>query len=145
MSCEYPLGIEVAVGPFILDENNRLFMVTSPKWKNEWIVPGGHVEPGEKLEDAVRRETLEEIGADIEVLDLFNVGESFASPPEFKRNAHFVFIDFVARLLSTDFKFNDEISGYRWFDLDEAAQSPEVKPSCRKGAAKLKKWLEKNS
>lgn len=138
---KYPRGIEVAVGPFILNDKNQLLLFTSPKWKNEWIVPGGHVEPGETLENAVIRETKEEIGADIEIIELFNISESFVSPPEFKRHAHFIFIDFVAKLKNDKFVFNDEISEYKWFSLDEVISSSEVKQSCRNAARKLKTWL----
>lgn len=137
----YPKGIEVAVGPFIINEKKQLLLFRSPKWKDEWLVPGGHVEVGESLQDAVVRETMEELGVEIEVIDLFNVGESFVSPPEFKRNAHFIFIDFIAKLKSDNFIFNDEISDYKWFDLDEAIQNPEVKDTCRLAIKKLKVWL----
>lgn len=139
---KYPKGIEVIVGPFILNDKNELLLFTSPKWKNEWIVPGGHVEPGETLEDAVLRETKEEIGVDIEIVELFNISQNFVSPPEFKRNAHFIFIDFIAKLKSDQFVFNDEISEYKWFGLDEAASSSCVKKSCKKAAAKIKIWLD---
>ena len=61
----YPRGIEVIVGPFIINDTQELLLMTSPKWNNEWIVPGGHVEPGELLENAVVRETREELGVDI--------------------------------------------------------------------------------
>jgi len=99
----YPRGIEVIVGPFIINDTQELLLMTSPKWNNEWIVPGGHVEPGELLENAVVRETREELGVDIEVIDMFNISQNFVSPPEFKRNAHFLFIDFVAKLKNTNF------------------------------------------
>lgn len=138
---KYPRGIEVAVGPFILNDRDELLLFTSPKWKNEWIVPGGHVEPGETLENAVIRETKEEIGVDIEIIEQFNIGQSFVSPPEFKRNAHFLFIDFVARLKSGKFVFNDEISDCKWWPLDEVISSPNVKKTCRAAAEKLKVWL----
>lgn len=141
----FPRGIEVVVGPFIINARHQILLFTSPKWKNEWLVPGGHVEVGESLEDAVRREAKEEIGVEIEVLDLLGVGESLTYPPEFKRNAHFVYIDYIAKLKSDCFIFNDEISDYKWFELDEALSNPSVKESCRKGIRKLKAWLKQNS
>lgn len=137
----YPKGIEVIVGPFIINDKQELLLMTSPKWHNEWIIPGGHVEPGELLENAVVRETKEELGVDIEVIDLFNISQNFVSPPEFKRNAHFLFIDFVAKLKNTNFTFNEEVSEIKWFSLDDAISSPTVKATCREGAKKLKAWL----
>lgn len=139
---KYPRGIEVAVGPFIINDKDQLLLFTSPKWQNEWIVPGGHVEPGETLEEAVKRETLEEIGVEIEIIELFNISQSFVAPPEFKRHAHFLFIDFIAKLKSDKFVFNDEISEYNWFNLDDVISSSQVKQSCRDAAKKLKIWLK---
>ena len=39
----------------------------------QWVFPGGYVDRGETLEAAARRETLEEIGADIRLIRLVNV------------------------------------------------------------------------
>jgi len=38
-----------------------------------WAIPGGFVDPGESLADAVRREALEETSLDIEVISIFHV------------------------------------------------------------------------
>lgn len=138
---KYPRGVEVIVGPFIINEKKEVLLCTSPKWKDVWMVCGGHVEPGETLENAVKRETKEELGVDIEIIDYLGVGEGFTSPPEFKRNAHMIFINFIAKLKTDTFNFNNEISECKWFTIDEALNSPKTKLSCRNAIENLQKWL----
>ena len=43
--------------------------------KGWWSIPGGLLETGEKLEDAVRRETLEETGLRVEIAYRFDIFE----------------------------------------------------------------------
>lgn len=141
----YPRGVEVIVGPFIINDKRQVLLFTSPKWDGVWIVPGGHIEPGETLEEALIRETFEEIGVEIEPLDLISVADGIVSPPQFKRNAHFVFINYAAKLKSDKFVFNREISAFKWFDIDEAIGSDMVREGCREAAKKLKIWMELNN
>ncbi len=140
MNNTYPKGIEVVVGPYILNENNQVLLIKSPKWQN-WTICGGHVEPGETLEEAVKRETKEELDIDIEVISLLRFMEEFISPPVFKRNAHFIFFDYIAKALQTDFRFNDEISEAQWFDIDEALKLSDIRESNHQGLILLKEWL----
>src|SRR5207248_2864224 len=44
-------------------ETREIFIVYHKKAK-QWVVPGGHIEKGETLEDAVKREANEELGLD---------------------------------------------------------------------------------
>ncbi len=138
----YPRGIEVIVGPYIINDKHEVLLFQSPKWKGQWTICGGHVDPGETLENALKREVREEIGVEIEIIETINIGEFITSPPEFKRNAHFVYIDSIAKLKSEDFKFNDEISASRWFNISEALKMPDIHDSCKKGILKVQKWLE---
>jgi mutator protein MutT len=63
--------IGVGVGAIIIDDKGRLFMARrGPQAGNErglWEFPGGSVDYGERLADAIRREIQEEYGVDIEV------------------------------------------------------------------------------
>ena len=55
-----------------------------------YAIPGGHVEPGESLENALRRETLEELGISIEDSKLVFVGDHTASDGEQQRIHYFL-------------------------------------------------------
>ena len=37
------------------------------KWGNLWVVPGGHIEYGETIEEAIKREMKEETNLDIKL------------------------------------------------------------------------------
>lgn len=136
-------GVEVIVAPFIINNNNQVLLFKSPKWK-EWAVCGGHIEPGETMECAVKRETKEEIGVDIDVIEMINVGDMVVSPPEFKRNAHFVYIDFLAKLKNDKFSFNEEITEHKWFDINYAIKNITTTKSCKEGLIKTQNWLKTN-
>ncbi len=59
---QYP---EPVVGAFIFNKNGEILLVKSHKWKDKYVIPGGHVEVGETLEAALKRETKEETGLDV--------------------------------------------------------------------------------
>ena len=69
--------IGVGVGAVIRNERGELFLARrGPLAKNErglWEFPGGSVEFGERLADALRREIREEYGIEIEVGELLDV------------------------------------------------------------------------
>ena len=71
--------IGVGVGAVIVDADGRLFLARrGPKAKNErglWEFPGGGVEFGETLADALRREIREEYGIEISVVCLLDVAD----------------------------------------------------------------------
>lgn len=46
-------------------------------YEDEWYLPGGLVERGETLEEAIKREAREEVGAEIEDMQLFGVYTNF--------------------------------------------------------------------
>lgn len=66
----YPVHI-VSVGGLIENNEGKILMLLSPD--RGWEIPGGQVEEGESLTDALKREVKEETGIDIEVGNLKTV------------------------------------------------------------------------
>jgi 8-oxo-dGTP diphosphatase len=56
----------VSAAAIVLNDKNELLLIKGPR--RGWEMPGGQVEEGESLTDAVIRETKEESGIDIEVV-----------------------------------------------------------------------------
>ena len=112
--------IGVGVGAIIVDEDGRLFLSRrGQKAKNErglWEFPGGSVEFGEKLADALQREMREEYGIEIVVGELLDVVDHIL--PE--EGQHWVSPTFICRIASGEptVKEPGKCAGIGWFAPD---------------------------
>lgn len=109
---------EPTVGAIIVNPSNKILLCKSRKWNDKFVIPGGHIERGEKMEDALRREVKEETGLDIYDIELISLQESIFSKT-FQQEKHFIFIDFICRTGSSDVILNDEADEYIWAGIDE--------------------------
>ena len=97
-----------------------------------WGPPGGAVEPGEAVEEAVRREVREETGLELAEIKLFGV---FSGPKLFYRypngdEVHNVTIVYSANFNSGSVRLNSEHTDWGWFVLGEIPEdiSPPIRP-----------------
>ena len=114
---------EPTVGVFIFNQAGELLLVKSHKWLGRYVVPGGHVELGERLEEAAIREAKEETGLDIYDLKFINF-QQFIHDPAFWKHRHFIFFDFLCRTDSLEVKLNDEAQEHVWVKLDAVLHLP---------------------
>jgi ADP-ribose pyrophosphatase YjhB (NUDIX family) len=88
--------------------------------KGVYTFPGGRVEFGESLTEALIREIREETGLEIEIVGL--VGYREALPPRTGGHGHFVILPFAARWVSGDVTLNDELDDARWLPPERAVE-----------------------
>jgi 8-oxo-dGTP diphosphatase len=146
-SRRFPSRPLLGVGALIF-AGTRVLLVERGKAPLEglWSLPGGLVETGERLEDAVAREVLEETGLRVSVEAMATVFERImpdtadaANRPEY----HYVLIDFYCKVLGGDLRPGDDSRRAEWFDLSTLADLPmtagtrEVIETCRLGRRTL--------
>jgi A/G-specific adenine glycosylase len=91
-----------------------------------WDTPGGFVEPGESLEECVRRELREEAGVEVEVGRLVaTVPDTYGPTGDATVNAFY-----ECRVLSGDPRPDDDVAELRWFAPDELPAPDELAFEC---------------
>jgi len=110
------------VGALVLNPEGAGLFVRTRKWRGAWGVPGGKIEAGETMLDAVVREFSEETGLVIGDVRWAPTLEAVRHP-EFHVPAHFVLLNMTARIEGGDVELNDEADAYVWLPLRDALTS----------------------
>jgi 8-oxo-dGTP diphosphatase len=138
MRREYPESPLVGVGAVIVARNHdidrgeahqdfpRVLLIrrgTAPLL-GEWSLPGGVLECGETLRDAVAREAFEETGLLVEPTEMLGVYERIIPGDNIRGGDggvryHYVLIDFLCRPVGGDLKAGSDAADVRWFTRDE--------------------------
>lgn len=123
MERRYPERPLVGVGALIV-EDGRLLLVRrgSPPQQGQWSLPGGLVEAGEQLEEAVRREAREETGLEVEVVELAGVFERIVRDAEGRLEYHYVLLDYLCHVRGGDLRHGSDAMAAAWVRLDELGE-----------------------
>jgi mutator protein MutT len=116
----YPKQPFVGVGAVLVRDGEILL----EKRKNEpgkgkWSIPGGLVELGETVEEAVIREVKEETGLDVEKPEQVDVVDGITKDENGRVKYHFVIIDFFLRLRGGELEASSDAEDLRWVRLDQ--------------------------
>ncbi|HLN77430.1 MAG TPA: NAD(+) diphosphatase [Nocardioidaceae bacterium] len=124
-----------AVIMLVTDDQDRALLGRQPKWPDgRYSTLAGFVDPGESLEDAVRREVAEEVGVEIgQVTYLGNQPWPFPAS---------LMVGFFATALTTEIRVDeDEISDARWFTREEMRAEAEAGTLLLPGAISISRTL----
>jgi ADP-ribose pyrophosphatase YjhB (NUDIX family) len=114
-SRRHPTRPFLGVGALIFEDGNLLLVERAKEpLKGYWSLPGGIVEAGEKLEDAIRREVLEETGLEVEPLSIFEIFERIIPDAAGLAEYHYVLIDYLCRPVGGKLQAASDVSGVAW-------------------------------
>jgi 8-oxo-dGTP diphosphatase len=123
MAREYPEHPVVGVGAVVVRDGRALIIRRGhePR-KGEWSLPGGHVELGESLTDAVRREIKEETGLQVEPGAIIESFDRIHRDEDGRIRYHFVIIDYVCHVSTGDAVAGSDASDVAWITAEQIEQ-----------------------
>ena len=139
MAREYPEHPVVGVGAVIVRGDRALLIKRGhePR-KGEWSLPGGLLELGESLADAVQREIREETGLDVALGPVIETFDRVHRDDQGRIRFHFVIIDYVAWSDVGEAVAGSDAEAVAWVqasDLDEYRVNPHAKAVILRGLA----------
>ena len=143
MNRKYPSHPIIGVGGIIFQQD-QVLLVQRGKEPNlgQWSIPGGAVNTGETLKEAVVREVFEETHLEVEALALVKVLERIFRDPEGRAAYHYVLVDFLCQCRGGELKSDSDAQDARFVPLQDL-------PSYEVAAVTLEVirravWLQKN-
>jgi len=100
----------VSVAGLVTNDNGEVLLIKSPR--RGWEYPGGMVEPGETLQDALLREIKEESGIDVEIMGFIGLCKNIEKDV--------VNIDFACKAIGGQLTTSNESSEVIWVKKEDA-------------------------
>ena len=120
MQREFPEIPLVGVGAIIIEENRVLLVKRArPPLLAQWSIPGGALEVGELVREAVVREAREETGLIVDPGELLGVYDRVVRDSQQRVQYHYVLIDFLCRRVGGELAAADDAAEVRWFTREE--------------------------
>jgi 8-oxo-dGTP diphosphatase len=138
----YPDQPVVGVGAIIVkDQAIALIKRGNEPSRGKWTVPGGLVELAESPEQAVIRETKEEVGLEVEGPILIDVVSNVDYDEAGKVKYHYIIIDYFLHVKKGEAKAASDAQELRWVPLAEVEEL-DLTPSFRRFFRHNRKKLE---
>lgn len=117
MSRRYPKHPLPGVGALIIRRNSILLVQRArDPFKGYWSLPGGLIETGEKIEDALKREVQEETGLIVRPKRLFEIFERIVLDAEGRAEYHYVLHDYLCAVVGGKLLAGDDAARAAWVE-----------------------------
>jgi 8-oxo-dGTP diphosphatase len=113
--------IPAVIGVVLRQREVLLVRRANPPDAGQWGFPGGKIEAGERLMDAVAREVFEETAVIVEPLEVFTAVDAFDHGTAGELRQHFVLIAVLCKWLRAEPVAGDDALDARWVNLDTLA------------------------
>jgi mutator protein MutT len=115
----FPSQPVVGIGAVIVKDGKALIVKRAhDPYKGQWSIPGGRVELGETLAEAVRREMREETGLEVSVGALIEVFER-VERQDGRIRYHFVIVDYLCTCVGGSLCAGDDAVDAVWVTSEE--------------------------
>jgi 8-oxo-dGTP diphosphatase len=105
----------LGVGALILERDRILLVVRGREpLKGYWSLPGGVLEVGERLEEAVLREVWEETGLEVKPVMIVEIFERIMRDREDRPEYHYVLLDYLCKVTGGRLQAGDDVSHVAW-------------------------------
>jgi 8-oxo-dGTP diphosphatase len=106
----------LGVGAVIFNEAREIVLVRrgKPPRQHQWSIPGGHVEWGESVHDALLREVREETALTVEIAGLIDVVDLVTRDDAGLVTVHYVLIDYAARCVAGELRAGSDAAEAEW-------------------------------
>ena len=123
----YPSCPVVSVGAVILDADRVVLIKRAqPPLQGVWSLPGGVVELGETLDEALAREVLEETGLSVSVGPIVDVLDRIERSADDRVEYHYVILDYLCRAHDGRLAAATDAAAATWADVAEIEQYHEI-------------------
>lgn len=137
-SRRYPARPLLGVGALIFNDEDAILLIERGQepLKGYWTLPGGLVEPGERLETAVCREILEETGLQVTPVSVVEIFQRIMFDAEERCEYHYVIIDYLCEVRGGELQAASDVAAAAWVRPEEFGRyklSPGTLPVIEKG------------
>lgn len=138
-SRQYPIRPIPGVAGVVIDGNRVLLSIRgkAPS-KGKWGLPGGAVEVGEAVREAVVREILEETGVTVKPVKLITVFDSIHRDEDDRVRYHYILFEYLCEYVSGEVTPSSDAPDARWVEFNDL-DSIDIMPSTKKFLLKVLK------